>query len=404
MNIKAVKPSIALFVIGALALMPVIGVLFPRFYAIGPGFIGIAGLLALYIKQRTWPAIPKAFWIIPLCLLTLSSLSFFWSIAPNSSLERCIKLLVILGTGPLLLCALREFKPAQIKPAIPLILFGLFTAALFIMFEINFGSMLYILSRGIEDANPAFGTAIYNRATVAVVLCLFPCIAIAQHIAPDRMVQLGFFAIVLIMLLSSQSQSAQFGLIIGALIYWLFPYGRPKAWYALMAIISLLILSAPYLAMYLYDNYASTLNEAPFFRAGSGYAGGRTEIWDMVSRKALENPLLGHGIEATKTIRDFDTQMMYHQAPHVLHPHNFAIQFWIEFGALGAVVISGLISYLLWLIKSLNITAQRIALPTFMAALAIAAVAYGFWQSWWIGLLFMVTGLCILVVKLTEEA
>ena len=74
-----------------------------------------------------------------------------------------------------------------------------------------------------------------------------------------------------------------------------------------------------------------------------------------------------------------------------LHPHNGALQVWLELGAVGALVAALLAM----------VTASRLAAPSLepvvraggLAVLIAAAVelslSYGMWQSWWIAVLWL---------------
>ena len=87
-----------------------------------------------------------------------------------------------------------------------------------------------------------------------------------------------------------------------------------------------------------------------------------------------------------------------------MHPHNFALQLWIEFGLLGASISAAWISALVYLIsKQPNILARRISLATLIATLSIASMGYGIWQGWWIGLLFYACATVIITLKTIEE-
>ena len=135
----------------------------------------------------------------------------------------------------------------------------------------------------------------------------------------------------------------------------------------------------------------------------NSYSANRLEIWDFVARYALENPLYGFGIEATKAVEDFDTRMLYHEDTTVLHPHNFALQFWIEFGVIGALFISAVIYYLFQIASYLKAPAGKLALASILAYMSVAATGYGFWQGWYMGLMIVMAAYCVILNKLVED-
>jgi O-antigen ligase len=110
----------------------------------------------------------------------------------------------------------------------------------------------------------------------------------------------------------------------------------------------------------------------------------RLEIWDFISRRALQSPFIGHGTEATKSIT-FDTAQLYQPGKTILHPHNFALQLWIEFGAFGAALGAAFLGDILSRIYKFDLPLRRFSLALLMASLSVASTGYGLWQGWWLG-------------------
>lgn len=128
----------------------------------------------------------------------------------------------------------------------------------------------------------------------------------------------------------------------------------------------------------------------------------RMLIWEFTAARIAERPVLGWGLEASREIpggrgnppaevldrlRVTDpARLAWFAEPHVqilpLHPHNAALQVWLELGAIGAAIGAALA----WL---LGIAAARAPSPAAAAgALASGAVtamlSFGAWQAWWI--------------------
>ena len=162
------------------------------------------------------------------------------------------------------------------------------------------------------------------------------------------------------------------------------------------------IMGAPWIAQYLFDVLPPLLNNNPVFQ--DSYAADRLEIWSFVTNRMCDHPIIGHGIEATRAIKDFESQKLYHADTHVLHPHNFIIQIWFEFGVLGALALSGFFGGLFYILSTSSQSLQKLGLPVLMACVSVSATGYGFWQSWWLGTLFFVMSLCIIVHKTLSHA
>jgi O-antigen ligase len=104
----------------------------------------------------------------------------------------------------------------------------------------------------------------------------------------------------------------------------------------------------------------------------------RLTIWTFTDARILERPLLGWGLDASRSW------------PHIipLHPHNAALQFWLELGGVGAVIAAGLLFFLFWLIARATEgkAYMAVASATLAAYLTIGALSFGVWQEWWLGI------------------
>ena len=133
----------------------------------------------------------------------------------------------------------------------------------------------------------------------------------------------------------------------------------------------------------------------------------RLVIWDFTVARIAEKPLTGWGLEASRAMpggrAQPDTatldrlnitnpaQRSFLASPHVevmpLHPHNGALQIWLELGGIGALL--GAV-----LMLALGFAASRSAVPAVGAGmLASAAVtgmlSFGLWQAWWVASLLL---------------
>jgi O-antigen ligase len=133
----------------------------------------------------------------------------------------------------------------------------------------------------------------------------------------------------------------------------------------------------------------------------------RLVIWDFAATRIAEKPLAGWGMEASRALPggrarpDAATldrlnitnpaQREFLALAHVevmpLHPHNGALQLWLELGGIGALIGAALILLL-------GFAASRSAAPAVGAGmLASAAVtgmlSFGLWQAWWVASLLL---------------
>lgn len=112
----------------------------------------------------------------------------------------------------------------------------------------------------------------------------------------------------------------------------------------------------------------------------------RIEIWRYVSAAILEQPWIGHGLDASRV--DDGVVIVHGQSVSAipLHPHSASLQIWFETGAVGAGLAAlGLCAGALALARALHTrpAAAAAATATLAAIGVIANVSFGVWQEWW---------------------
>jgi exopolysaccharide production protein ExoQ len=81
-----------------------------------------------------------------------------------------------------------------------------------------------------------------------------------------------------------------------------------------------------------------------------------------------------------------------------LHPHNFALQLWLELGLIGA--LAGAVGLAFLARKLGGDRATRAALAgALCASVAIGSVGYGLWQGWWMAALWLLLALAAALAR-----
>ena len=317
----------------------------------------------------------------------------------GETLKRLTKIIPVLAGGVLFIGmaqnsrqgayeAVARFFPKAMIGAMCVLIFELLTEGRFIFTHFH-------------DTERFANVSALNRSVVVIALSGLP----AFFMATKRVERWTLLALLGIVLALTDSQSVLLGMCIVAIFLRIFPVHRTAAWAALAGGIGAMIIAAPLLAQFGFKFLAEDMQNVPLM--AQAYVGERFEIWDFIARKALEKPWLGHGIEAAKMITDFDVAHTYFLHDNVLHPHNFIMQLWLEFGALGAfyaLSVIGLIIYRLWGAKDEAPIAVKRNLALLIGVIFIAAVTYGLWQGWWLGMFTTVASLCIICHKVQAYA
>lgn len=384
-----------------LALMPLIAVISPRFLAYWPGIVGLCLFFTYKPVFGRKPEIPKKLFLWILGIVSLGVVSCFWALDPEFALCRAFKMALILFGGATLVSVTISVPLKYVEPFLKYLLWGLAGAALLCGFDMTADYPVYRLLHGMSSQDEVSASSL-NRCVIALLSVFFTAAAVA-HFSKDKTMLLGLFVIFGFMIFFTDSQSAQLGFILALILFLIFPYAHKAAWYGAAGILSLGVLSAPFLAAWMFDHFAEAITTMPFLGSGGGFGGQRLEIWDEVGRYALQRPLYGFGLEATRAVESFDSAQMYRESTTELHPHNFAIQLWIEFGVIGALLGVGFFISLFKNLSTYSFHQARIALPTFMILLTVGTFAYGLWQSWFLGLIIFTIAVVRLGIRLYEK-
>ncbi len=114
----------------------------------------------------------------------------------------------------------------------------------------------------------------------------------------------------------------------------------------------------------------------------------RAAIWHFAAGKILERPALGWGMHASRTMPDGKVQFAPGAEYLPLHPHNAALQIWLELGLVGAIAAAAAMLALGRRIRGDRFTRAALA-ATLLAAFTVGSVGYGIWQGWWMGALWI---------------
>lgn len=373
-----------IFVLGPLLLAPILAVEFPRILAYLPILPTLVGGFIVY-KTKRQITFPKTSIILMGVFFLYAALhSFFISVYSEESIERLIKLATIIPVGFLFLCVMQAGSGLTSKNFLKYLLCSCTIGALFIVFEIITSGFVY------EEIRGAFiGNAVFNRGALTIVFLAMAAYFLTYKKQSKTLI-LCLMPLIA-MLFFVQSQSSQSAVIVGAFLYFLFPVSHKLFWYLAYSFIAICMLAAPYLAQASFNALPDAVYD--YNALQQSFVGHRVEIWSFISAQALQNPILGHGLEFTKFFDGFVTEQRFLKANSVLHPHNFIIQIWIEFGLVGILMAIGFLGVLMKFLYSIkNMLFRRAAFTSTMLILLVSCFSYGMWQSWWLGLFFIIAG------------
>jgi O-antigen ligase len=166
-----------------------------------------------------------------------------------------------------------------------------------------------------------------------------------------------------------------FAVVIGGLVLMAVRrFGRPAIW--VMLVLTVLYFALAPTVVDILGRFAPPMHNATGIAKESW--GARVAIWRFVAGLIAQRPWLGWGMDASRV---FD--------PIPLHPHNAALQIWLELGVVGVLLAT---LFWAWLWARLGAQADRnpseasVGAATATAYLTIGGLSFGVWQEWWLAL------------------
>lgn len=355
-------------------------------FGVIPPLIGVAAFVEHRVAKKSFPIIDRDFAVLFALLVTVCFLSSTWSIIPEETITRGLKLIGVFLGGLLLFAGARYFSQTEreyVLRALPVFL--VITATLFVI-EVNLGYPLFLLHEGPQETT-RYTLYITNWMAVISVAFFWPALQYTVNTGQIKLAA-AMSALLCLLVYFSTSESAILGFWVGAIIFLGGRYIKRLPLVTFILVAAGLVLS-PWLAHWLFIFRPDFLLDLKGASAAQ-----RMEIWDFLARQIFEQPVLGWGVESTGAMT-LETDKLFFSGSRVVHPHNSALQLWIEMGIPGVLLGLGFLALVFRRIASASDNIYMVA--GFSSLLAISLTAYGLWQGWWLGVMFIAATLFRLV-------
>jgi O-antigen ligase len=350
--------------------------------------IPMAITLALGWRAGWRPSLPRSpVLVLGLMLAGWGAISALWAPEPGRAA------LLALTLAAMMLLAYGAAGAAQGVQLMPWIGFGLVFGLGAAFADWQSGNALRAAVRGLKEVPASLVFGLKPAASLMALLLPMGFALPWPWFARAALLVLG--AGVLIVLPGETARLATIAGLAAALLSLAAPRLMPKL---VGAGVAVLILLMPLLVAFIPQIPSASLPPSAVHRL---------VIWDFAAARIAEKPLAGWGLEASRAMPggraqpDAATldrlnittpaQREFLVLPHVelmpLHPHNGALQLWLELGGIGALIGAALM-------LALGFAAARSAAPAVGAGmLASAAVtgmlSFGLWQAWWVASLLL---------------
>lgn len=322
-------------------------------------------------------------------LLLWASVSAAWSVDPGHSLLTSGRLIGIFAAGLALTAAADALeRPRQLLRCFYT---GLILALVLAQLQFHTDGLLTrpFVTRG-------FFAPQLNQATDTLAILVLPAAAtlVYQGQAGLGLLVAATTLMTIYGLVGTAAKTALgSGVLFGALFY-LSP--RIIAWLA--AILSVLIIVTAPLTFTRIARLGGVVETAERVKFSAWH---RLMIWSFAGDRIAEHPLSGWGLDASRAIPGANEPISEGRVWLPLHPHNGAIQVWLELGVPGATLFA-LITARLWLGLAAAQWPRLFAATagaSLMTALVAANATYGMWQEWWIGTLWFSLFLVLVMAR-----
>ena len=357
---------------------------------------GVAGLCALGLVSDNFPA---AWWrvrrLVPFfaALVLWGLLSSLWAIEPRRSLLIALRLSGLFAAGLALVAASSELRAPRRLLACLLAGFALSLILAAVQYATH-GALTAPLARrefiepalnNIEDGSglllpPVCAALLLQRRRIAALLLAVPTVAVIFLLVGDA-ARLAFIV----------------GIVAAVPLYFRRRSIANAASIASIVFIAIAPVILPPLA-----GVAAVRQNAEEVKLSAWH---RLEIWSFVGGKIVQKPAFGWGLASSRAIpggSDVIPDAPSGQQWLPLHPHNAALQVWLELGGVGVLIFALLVARV-WLALAeapwppLYAAAAGSSLVT---ALVVAFGSYGVWQEWWIATEFLTLFLILALARL----
>ena len=122
----------------------------------------------------------------------------------------------------------------------------------------------------------------------------------------------------------------------------------------------------------------------------------RLYIWRFVNGHIGHKPVLGWGMDSARSLPGGGELILGKFPALPLHPHNAALQLWVELGLVGAILGAIVVFVIGRAIGRLaDPVARAGAAAVYAAAFIILSASFGVWQNWWLAALGIVAALTL---------
>jgi O-antigen ligase len=372
-----------LFVISCL---PPVAVLAPNGVVV-LGLVGAIGFaLSPRVLSRLRGSLTSPLAMVLAAFLIWAAVASLWSPNPPRSLFLVVRLALIFAGGLIYLSAFRELDGAGRERAVTALAWSGPVFLALLGSEVVTDGTLIKLVRGIP-LDERFNFTYLARPSVLLAIFAWPsALALWRRV---HGVAAGLFLILaLAYLVQGPILAALVAFVLGGCAFLATLFKPRPVMIALLAVAITGVVLAPGLLTPRLIHGLDTsevVEMAQDLPPGAASVKHRIIIADFVLERIAERPLLGWGFDASRAMPG-GRALAYRGAFLLpLHPHNAALQVWLELGLPGALIAAAVLALVFRGLLAFAPCPRAAATgaATFTVYFLIALMSFGIWQNWW---------------------
>ncbi|AFX98636.1 O-Antigen Polymerase family protein [Candidatus Endolissoclinum faulkneri L2] len=253
---------------------------------------------------------------------------------------------------------------------------GVIIGAIVAAVELVFDGPIHRLFEG-KSSSEMISLSRYNRGIVDLVLLAIVAAGVLW-MQFRRLMAIGLLAIIALISMLGISLTAHLCLLLGLITLFASIMADRLVRTVMVVLVAVQMLTAPWAANAVYewvvlDNVH--INDMAIRH--------RLELWDHGGALALQRPWTGWGIDAfyRQPIDPVRLAKAKRMSKTEQHPHNFALQLWIETGGVGVLLGIAFLVAAVWRIGQLPIRVRPWATSLLVVGLLPGMVSFGIWQA-----------------------
>jgi exopolysaccharide production protein ExoQ len=325
---------------------------------------------------------------IMLLFLAWMATTIVWTFNPADALLLLVRIAFMISGGTALAIMLASPNQADRERLARAVIAGFALLVFFLAFELLTDGLIVRTAVPAKYADQPLIYVIVSRGSVFMALMMWPTLLAFRTVHRRAGVVATIGGALGIALLTDHG-ATRVGIATGlATLVLVYSFGR-RAVVLIGSLCIALILSAPFLAL----GSLSPQSWPVVAERLKLSAVHRLYIWKFVAERVWERPLFGWGFDASGQIPGGDALTPIGVPSISAHPHNAALQIWLELGAVGAALSALLIAATVLKLSRPDVDrfTQATATAAIAASFAVANLSFSIWQSWWLGSLVLMT-------------